>query len=144
MRTGGTHSDFWCIPSGHGQGVALVQNPFCTHIVMLHIKSKVMKSWIQRCKHFGPRGMSGDHHRSKNRILGSFFYCHTTPFWARTLKLSQVIALWMRTWGMHLEFWCVQGYEMALARGYAIDLLYLNSACFPYIEYRMKYWLGSL
>ena len=36
-----------------------------------------------------------------------FFYCHPTPLWlflARTLKLSQVIALWMRTGGMHSEF----------------------------------------
>ena len=37
------------------------------------------------------------------------FSCHTTPsrlFWARTLKLSQVIALWMRTRETHLKFWC--------------------------------------
>ena len=30
-------------------------NPFCTDIVMLHIKSKVIKSRIQWCKNFAPR-----------------------------------------------------------------------------------------
>ena len=30
------------------------KNLFCTNIVMLHIKSKVMKSKIQWCKHFAP------------------------------------------------------------------------------------------
>ena len=36
------------------------------------------------------------------------------------MKLSQVIALWMRTGGKHLEFRWALGYEMALARGYAM------------------------
>ena len=30
------------------------QNPFCTNIVMLHIKSKIMKNKIQWCKKFAP------------------------------------------------------------------------------------------
>ena len=53
MRTGGTHSEFWCDPWGQGQGMWLrrVQNPLGTNIVLLHIKSKVMKSRIRA----GPR-----------------------------------------------------------------------------------------
>ena len=52
MRTGGTYSEFSCDPSGQSQGgvAQRVQNSFCTNIVMLHIKSKVMKSRIQWCK----------------------------------------------------------------------------------------------
>ena len=50
-----------------GQGIWL-QNPFCTNIVMLHIKSKVMKSRIQWCNNFAPGACLG----SKNRIFGSF------------------------------------------------------------------------
>ena len=34
------------------------QNPFCTNIVMLHIKSKIMKR-IQLCKHFVPGACLG-------------------------------------------------------------------------------------
>ena len=43
-------------PWGEGQGVwpRRVQNPFCTNIVMLNIKSKVMKSRIQWCKTLTP------------------------------------------------------------------------------------------
>ena len=32
----------------------IFQNLFCTNIVLLHIKSKVMKRRIQGCKHFAP------------------------------------------------------------------------------------------
>ena len=41
-------------PLGQGQEhvASKVQNPFCTNIVMLHIKSKAMKSRIQWCKNF--------------------------------------------------------------------------------------------
>ena len=35
------------------------QNLFCTNIVMLHIKSKVMKSRIQWCQHFTPGACLG-------------------------------------------------------------------------------------
>ena len=53
------------------------KNPFCTNIVMLHIKSKVMKSGIQGCKNFargggGWGGMSGDHQRLKSGTLIPF------------------------------------------------------------------------
>ena len=44
MRTGGSHSEFGCN--------SRVQNSFYT--VMLHIKSKVMKSRIQWCKNLAP------------------------------------------------------------------------------------------
>ena len=71
--------------------------------------------------------MSGGNHRSKSRILGPFFFFFfllsqdsSWVFWARTSKLSQVIALWMRTGGMHLEFWCARRQAMSLERGYAI------------------------
>ena len=37
----------------------MVQNPFCTNIVMLHTKSKVMKSRIQWCKNFAPGACLG-------------------------------------------------------------------------------------
>ena len=37
-----------------GCGPRRVQNPFCTNIVMLRIKSKVIKSKIQWCKYFAP------------------------------------------------------------------------------------------
>ena len=46
------------------------------YIVMLHIKSKVMNSSIQWCKHSAPGTCGEGHQRSKSRIL---FYCHTTP-----------------------------------------------------------------
>ena len=42
------------------------------YIVMLYIKSKVMKSRITVVQNFCSRGMSGGHQRSKNRILGPF------------------------------------------------------------------------
>ena len=69
MRTGGTHSEFLCNPFGQDQRdvARRVQNPFCTNIVMLYIKSKVMKSRIQGERGgggggqtFAP-GMSGNH-----------------------------------------------------------------------------------
>ena len=45
--------------AGPGGGPRRVQNPFCTNIVMLHIKSKVMKNRIQWCKHFAPGACLG-------------------------------------------------------------------------------------
>ena len=39
-------------------GPQRVQNPFCTNIVMLHIKSKVMISRTQLCKKFACLGVS--------------------------------------------------------------------------------------
>ena len=61
--------------------------------------------------------MSGD--------FGSFFMIVTQLilgffFLARTLKMSQIVALWMRTKVMHLELRCVRRYAMAQARGYAM------------------------
>ena len=55
-----------------------VQNSFCTNIVMLHTKSKIMKIRIQWCKNFCPGGMPGDHQRSKSRILGPFLLSHNS------------------------------------------------------------------
>ena len=88
----------------------MVQNQFCTNfVVMLHIKSKVMKSRIQRCKNFVPGGHVWGSLEVKKYNVGfwSYFLIVTQVllgFLARTLKLSQVIALWMRTRGTHLEF----------------------------------------
>ena len=39
-------------PLGPGGVAPKGQNPFCSNIIMLHIKSKVMKSRIQWCKNF--------------------------------------------------------------------------------------------
>ena len=55
-----------------------VQNLFCTNIVMLHIKSKVIKSRIQWCKNFATGGMCGGHQRSKSGF-GVLFFIVTTP-----------------------------------------------------------------
>ena len=43
-------------PGGQDQGgvAPMGQNSFCTNIVMLHIKSKVLKSKIQWCNNFAP------------------------------------------------------------------------------------------
>ena len=79
------------------------QNPFCTNIVMLHIKSKVMKRRIQWCKNFAPRACLGVTRGEKVGFWVLFFDCHPTPFrlfLARTLKLSQVIALWKNAFGI--------------------------------------------
>ena len=50
-----------------------------TNIVMLHIKSKVMKSRIQWCKHFAPGACLGV---TRVQNVGFWFFlfdCHTTP-----------------------------------------------------------------
>ena len=67
--------NFDVTPGGRTRGMwpLRVQNPFCTNIVMLQIKSKVMKSKIQWCKNFAPGACLGVT-RSKNRILGPFFF----------------------------------------------------------------------
>ena len=62
---------------GAGPGdVALVQTPFSTSIVMLHIKSNIMKSIV--VQFFAPgaclRVTSG-----KKSFWVLFFYCHPTP-----------------------------------------------------------------
>ena len=46
--------NFDVTPGGRARGVwpQRVQNSLCTNIVMLHIKSKVMKNSIQWCKNF--------------------------------------------------------------------------------------------
>ena len=85
-------------PGEQGQGgmAPLGQNQFCTNIVMLHIKSKVMKSRIQWCKNFAPGACLGVTRGQKVEFWVLIFYCHPTPlrlFLARTLKLSQVISL---------------------------------------------------
>ena len=64
MRTGGIHSKFDVTPWGRARGGGVggggrVQYQFCTNIVMLHIKSKVMKSKIQWGKHFAPGARLG-------------------------------------------------------------------------------------
>ena len=54
-----------------------VQNPFCPNIVMLHIKSKVMKRRIQWCKNFVPGACLGV---TRGQKVGSgilLFDCHT-------------------------------------------------------------------
>ena len=65
------------------------QNPFCTNIVMLHIKSKVKKSRIQWCKHFAPGACLWVTRGQKVGFGVLFFDCHPTP---------------LRTGGTHLEF----------------------------------------
>ena len=47
------------------------QNPFCTNIDMLHIKSKVMKSRIQLCKIL-PRGRVWGSQEVKKENFGPF------------------------------------------------------------------------
>ena len=71
------------------------QNLFCSNIIMLHIKSKVMKSRIQWCKTFAPGICLGVTKGQKVGLWVLFFYCHPTPqaILARTLTLSRVIAL---------------------------------------------------
>ena len=64
--------------------------------VMLHIKSKVMKSRIQWCKMFALGACLGVTSGQKVGFWVLLFDCHPNPlrlFLARTLKLSQVIAL---------------------------------------------------
>ena len=60
---------------GQGQGVwpKRVQNP---NIVMLHIKSKAIKSRIQWCKYFAPGACLGV---TRGQKVGFYFDCHTTP-----------------------------------------------------------------
>ena len=68
-----------------------IQNAFCTNIVMLHIKSKVMKSRIQWCKEFAP-GACLEVTKGKKVGFGVFFFFffffdyHTTP---RLFELEQ-------------------------------------------------------
>ena len=60
-------------------GILWIQNPFCINIVMLHIKSKVMKSRIQWCKHFALGACLGVTRGQKVGFLVLFFDCHTSP-----------------------------------------------------------------
>ena len=55
------------------------QNPFCTNIVMLHIKSKVMKSRIQWCKKFPPVACLVVTRGQKVGFLVLFVDCPPTP-----------------------------------------------------------------
>ena len=63
MRTGEHIQNFDVTPGGRARGVLPPKGPksisFCTNIVMLHIKSKVMKSRIQWCKNFAPGACLG-------------------------------------------------------------------------------------
>ena len=54
---------FDATPRGQSQESVALKGPksVCTNIVMLHIKSKVMKSRIQWCKNFASWGMTGGH-----------------------------------------------------------------------------------
>ena len=67
-------------PGGQGQGCVapMGQNQFYTNTVMLHIKSKVMKSRIQWCKNFAPGACLGVT-RGQKVFLVLFFDCHPTP-----------------------------------------------------------------
>ena len=133
----------WPLGAGPGGVARMGQNPFCT--VMLHIKLKVMKRRIQWCKNIVPGACLWVTRGQKVGFWVLFFYCHPTPlrfFLARTLKLSQVIALWMRTGGTHLEFWCAQRYAMALARGYAMARHQLALADFVFLIVYDNVWNG--
>ena len=80
---------------GRARGVwpQRVQNSFCTNIVMLHIKSKVMKSRIQWGKTFAP----GAYHLvTRGQKVG---------FWVPFYIVTHLL-LWMRTGGTHSEFRC--------------------------------------
>ena len=59
--------NFDVTPGGRARGCGPKgsKNLFCTNIIMLHIKSKVMKSRIQWCKNFALGGMSGGHKGQK-------------------------------------------------------------------------------
>ena len=69
------------IPGGRTRGVwpQRVQNPFCTNIVMLHIKSKVIKIRIQWCKYFAPGACLGVTRGQKVGFWVLVFDCHPTP-----------------------------------------------------------------
>ena len=56
-----------------------VKNPFCTNIVMLRIKSKVMKSRIQWCKKFAPGAYLGVTTGQKVGFWVLFSDCHPIP-----------------------------------------------------------------
>ena len=79
MRTVGTHSDV--TPGGRARGCVaqMGQNPFCTNIVMLHIKLKVMKSRIYWCKNFVLGACLGVTRDQKVEFWVLFFDCHPTP-----------------------------------------------------------------
>ena len=65
---------------GDGAPGVWAKDSSCTNIVMLHIKSKVMKSRIQWCKKFARGGGMLEVTRGqKVRFWVLFFYCHPTP-----------------------------------------------------------------
>ena len=65
--------------AGLGCVAPMGQNLFCTNIIMLHIKSKVMKNRIQWCKTFAPEACL-ESLDVKKLDFGSFFlYCNPTP-----------------------------------------------------------------
>ena len=73
-----TFGIFDVTPGGRAMGCGPKESK--THFVqtvMLHIKSKVMKSRIQRCKTFTLGACLGGHRRSKSRILVPFFFIVT-------------------------------------------------------------------
>ena len=70
-----------------------VQNPFSTIIVMLHIKSKVMKTRIQWCKNFAPGACLGVTRGQKVGFWVLFFlllHKLTTPLRIFDLDLETV------------------------------------------------------
>ena len=124
MRTGGTHSEFWCYPSGQGREGVAPKGPKYILYKHRHVACQIKcnEKFNTVVQNFCPGSMSMGHQRSNRRIVGPLCLIITQlllGFLARTLKLSQV-ALWMRTGGTHLELWCARRYAMALARGLAV------------------------
>ena len=70
VTTGGRASGVW---------PQRVQNSFCTNIVRLYIKSKVMKSRIQWCIHFALGACLGVTRGQKVGLRVLFSDCHPTP-----------------------------------------------------------------
>ena len=74
----------WIQPLGAGpvrSWPGRVQNSFYTNIIMLYIKSKVMKRRIQWCKNL-PWGHDWGVTRGQKIgfwVLFFFYYCHSTP-----------------------------------------------------------------
>ena len=69
----------WPLEAGTWGVAPMGQNPFCTIIVMLHIKSKIMKSRIQWCKNLSPGACLGFTRGQKVGFWVLFFDCHPTP-----------------------------------------------------------------
>ena len=119
--------NFDVTPGGRPGGVALKgQNPFCSNIIMLHIKSKIMKSRIQWCKNFAPGTCLAVTRGQKVglRVLFFLFLPNSSlAILARTLTLSSgnipMNEDWRNAFGI-LMCRQIQMYAMALTWGYAM------------------------